>query len=203
MDCSWEDCNYRIEALNIILNRLKFLEENLYEIKQLLEYPLKHLQASQKIYDFLLEFYDSLDQQLPMGPGTDINLLDARMNEMRKNEFTAMKRGIDAMKTSLDKREKDVTKDIIAKLDDYLHRIKYLCVEVSIHSNNYASVIIILEILINRPSLYLNLTCYLSCTLFCLKRQLSEMFAPLLNILKMPPIPHIITRISVKVNPKI
>ena len=69
-----------------------------------------------------------------MGPGTDINLLDARMNEMRKNEFTAMKRGIDAMKTSLDKREKDVTNDIIAKLDDYLHRIKYLCVEVSILS---------------------------------------------------------------------
>ena len=88
------------------------------------------MQTSKKIYEVLAEFHNNLKQPLPVDTNDNhTNLLDVRMREMRENEFIVMKREIEAM---LERGEKDKMKEIVAKLDDYLCRIKYLCVEVSI-----------------------------------------------------------------------
>ena len=137
MDSVWEDCSHRIQALNILLQLSADLEKNVSEIKDQLIHHCKQEDITDNLLHHIATLDMDLDQGLPKPSHPNKNLLEKKMRDMRESEFKSMKEGLQDMTKQLcnkhnrKEEQKKIISGAIAKLEEYLFRLKYLCIEVS------------------------------------------------------------------------
>lgn len=143
VECSWEDIAFRLEPVNILNKMAERLRESLGRLKQAAE--LSEVSDDPKLKEMLSSLFDNLirdcrtelarfQQEIPKFPGKR-NRLDAKLNQMRIDEFNFLLEDIGALQWKLEPplegEEKDEVEisEMLSEIDSFAQRIEDLAVE--------------------------------------------------------------------------
>lgn len=133
----WEDCRYRVEALNILLHIAKEVEEHLNSVKKHIEME-EYVRAIDTVDELLHFLTDSISQYLqsPL-KHPNMNQLDMKIRMYRQTELNVMMNDANStmqvMKKSINKgllEEVQILDQTITEVEDYLVKLRGLCFEV-------------------------------------------------------------------------
>lgn len=143
VECSWEDIAFRLEPINIITRMAERERESLDRLKQAAE--LSDVSDDPKIKNMLSSFFDNLvrdcrtelarfEQEIPKLPGKR-NRLDAKLHQMRVDEFKFLLEDIDSLQWKLEPplegEEKDDVEinEMLKEIESFVQRMEDLAVE--------------------------------------------------------------------------
>ncbi len=128
IDSQWEDCLYRIEALNILLFMVETLSKGIDAIKKVMEVESYDNETVRNMVgDMVDHLSESLDQPLPQLPAQGFTKLDKLVWERRETEWEYLRADVDVLRMKL--REKP-HQELVSDVEDFMLRIKAMAVEV-------------------------------------------------------------------------
>ena len=128
VDSQWEDCLYRIEALNILLFMVDTMCRGIDAIKKVMEVEnYDNETVRSMVGDMVDHLSQSLDQSLPTLPTQGFTKLDKLVWERREAEWESLRTDADNLRVNL--REKP-HQELVSEIEDFMLRIKALAVEV-------------------------------------------------------------------------
>ena len=128
VDSQWEDCLYRVEALNMLLFLVESMSKGIEAIKKVMEVENYDNETVRGMVGDMLDHLSmSLDQSLPPLPAQGFTKLDKLVWERREAEWECLRADAEALRMNL--REKP-HQELVSDVEDFMLRIKALAVEV-------------------------------------------------------------------------
>lgn len=128
MDSQWEDCLYRIEALNILVYMVDSLSAGIDAIKKYMEVENYENDIVRNMVGEILDsLSENLDQCLPELPQQGFTRLDKLVWERREQEWNYLKDDADLLRRNLSLKPHQ---ELLSEIEDYMLRLKALAIEV-------------------------------------------------------------------------
>ena len=129
MDCQWEDCLFRIEALNLLLFMVDSVAEGISSIKEYMKMGnYENDVVRSMVGEILDKLSESLDQSLPDLPTQGFTKLDKLVWERRGIEWTYLQGDVDVLRREMGLKSHE---DLLVEVEDIMLRFKALANEVS------------------------------------------------------------------------
>ena len=129
VDSQWEDCLYRIEALNILLYMVESMTTAINAIKKYMEVENFDNEVVRNMVGEILDnLSENLDQNLPALPAQGLfTRLDKNVWERREQEWNFLKEDADVLRRNLTEKPHQ---ELVTEVEDFMLRLKSLAVEV-------------------------------------------------------------------------
>lgn len=128
VDSQWEDCLYRIEALNMLLFMVEMLSKGLADIRKVMEIEnYENERVRNMVREMIDHLSETLDQPFPELPKQGFTRLDKLVWERRNAEWEILRADVDNLRMMLNDR---THLDLVSEVEDFMLRIKALAVEV-------------------------------------------------------------------------
>ena len=129
VDSQWEDCLYRVEALNILLFMVDSLTEGINSVKKYMEIEnYENDIVRNMIGEILDNLSESLDQPLPELPVQGFTKLDKLVWDRREKEWTFLQEDSENLRRNLSLKPHQ---ELLVEVEDFMLRLKALAIEVS------------------------------------------------------------------------
>lgn len=130
VDSQWEDCLFRIEALNIILYMVEDMCNAVDGIKKYMQVEnYDNDMVRSMVGEVLDSLSENLDQSLPELPAQGFTRLDKQVRGRREKEWIYLREDAELLRRNLAEKPHQ---ELVTEVEDFMLRLKALAIEVRV-----------------------------------------------------------------------